>query len=93
MPRHLAIGDIYGCFNALRTLWDDVAPKQDDIVITLGDYVNRGPDSNSVLNWLIPKSSTHAIHCLRANHEIMMLAERDSETKHAKWLRRFPIPV
>jgi serine/threonine protein phosphatase 1 len=42
--RHLAIGDIHGCFKALTTLAAFVPFQPADVVITLGDYVNRGPD-------------------------------------------------
>lgn len=43
MARHLAIGDIHGCINALTTLVDFVAFRHDDIIVTSGDYVDRGP--------------------------------------------------
>ena len=51
--RYLAVGDIHGCFKALTTLAAFVPFQRDDLLITLGDYVNRGPDSCSVLDWLI----------------------------------------
>lgn len=44
MPRVLAIGDIHGCYRSLRTLCELVAVREDDVVVTLGDYVDRGPD-------------------------------------------------
>jgi serine/threonine protein phosphatase 1 len=48
----LAVGDIHGCFSALTALAAFVPFRQEDIIITLGDYVNRGPDSYAVLDWL-----------------------------------------
>ena len=42
--RTLVIGDIHGCSKALRTLLDAVKPGPEDVLITLGDYVDRGPD-------------------------------------------------
>ena len=53
MTRHLAIGDIHGCISALTALLDFVAPGPDDTIVTLGDYVDRGPDSAAVLEFLI----------------------------------------
>ena len=53
MARHLAIGDIHGCISALTTLVDFVALRDDDIIVTLGDYIDRGPDSRAVLDFLI----------------------------------------
>ena len=59
MARHLAIGDIHGCISALTTLVDFVALRDDDIIVTLGDYIDRGPDSRAVLNFLIALGKTH----------------------------------
>ncbi len=41
--RVLAIGDIHGCLDPLDDLLKWITPAQDDLVITLGDYVDRGP--------------------------------------------------
>jgi serine/threonine protein phosphatase 1 len=43
--RVLAIGDIHGCIVSLDALLEAVAPKPDDWIVTLGDYVDRGPRS------------------------------------------------
>ncbi len=39
----LAIGDIHGCLGPLNDLLAWVKPEPDDVLITLGDYVDRGP--------------------------------------------------
>lgn len=77
MNRHLAIGDIHGCIKALTTLLDFVRLRKDDTIITLGDYVDRGPDSRAVLDLVIELDSSHHLVPLRGNHEIMMLDARD----------------
>lgn len=79
MTRHLAIGDIHGCFKALTTLIDFVGIRRDDTMITLGDYINRGPDSSAVLDWLIHYHSIGQLVPLRGNHDIMMLSARDDD--------------
>lgn len=71
--RTLAIGDIHGCLNALEFLLDFVAVKPDDLIITLGDYVDRGPDSKGVIDKLIQLHVREQLIPLRGNHEIMML--------------------
>jgi len=78
--RRLAIGDIHGCLTALDTLLDLVAPQPDDQIITLGDYVDRGPDSCGVLERLIALHAdrrdagpTGRFVALRGNHDVMML--------------------
>lgn len=53
MPgRTIAIGDIHGCSMALDALIGAIQPQPDDTIVTLGDYVNRGPDSRGVLDQL-----------------------------------------
>lgn len=86
MTRHLAIGDIHGCISALTALLDFVAPGPDDTIVTLGDYVDRGPDSAAVLEFLIELGETHNLVSLRGNHEIMMLEARDKKSWLQPWL-------
>jgi len=51
MPgRTIAIGDIHGCSAALSALVTAIAPKAEDTLVPLGDYVDRGPDSRGVLD-------------------------------------------
>ena len=72
MTRHLVVGDIHGCFDSLKALVDFVEVREDDVIITLGDYVDRGPKSKEVIDWLIETSQTHNLIPLRGNHDIMM---------------------
>jgi serine/threonine protein phosphatase 1 len=74
--RILAIGDIHGCLTALDTLLDWVAPAADDLLITLGDYVDRGPDSRGVLDRLIELYDAGRLIPLRGNHDVMMVNAR-----------------
>lgn len=75
--RVLAIGDIHGCLHHLNDLLDWVKPTADDLVVALGDYVDRGPDTRGVLDRLIElKQSGMSLVCLRGNHEVMMLAAK-----------------
>jgi serine/threonine protein phosphatase 1 len=84
--RYFAIGDIHGCFSALTTLVDYVGIHADDTVITMGDYVDRGPDTRAVLDWLIEFSKTHRLIPLRGNHEIMMLRASEDPQALQNWL-------
>lgn len=50
MPeRIIAIGDVHGCAVELDQLLTYLAPGPDDLVLMLGDLVNRGPDSHRVI--------------------------------------------
>jgi serine/threonine protein phosphatase 1 len=83
--RILAIGDIHGCSVALRTLLDAVAPTPEDLLITLGDYVDRGPDSPGVLDLLLELHATGRLIALRGNHEQMMTDARDDLSNRREW--------
>ena len=72
MSRTIAIGDIHGCAIALQRLLDEIEPKSDDIVIGMGDYVDRGMDSAGVLEILVNLVSTCRFIPLIGNHELMM---------------------
>lgn len=85
MKRHLAIGDIHGCYDALRTLCDFVELCPEDTIVTLGDYADRGPNTKAVLEWLIHLDSTYDLKPLRGNHEIMMLQARNDVSKCRNW--------
>jgi serine/threonine protein phosphatase 1 len=84
--RTLAIGDIHGCLTHLDALLESIAPTNDDRLIFLGDYVDRGPDSAGVLKCIIRLSQTYRVTTLMGNHEQMMLAARDSHDKFSDWL-------
>lgn len=69
-----AIGDIHGCFDqlvSLLSLIDQHAAGQPHKIITLGDYVDRGPRSKDVLDLLMQRTD---IVKLMGNHEQMMLS-------------------
>jgi len=85
--RVLAIGDIHGCLGPLDDLLAWVKPTADDVLITLGDYVDRGPDTRGVLNRLIELKKSRQMICLRGNHEIMMVdAWRGGRSEKKMWL-------
>ena len=86
MTRHLAIGDIHGCIDALTSLINYVALRPDDTIVTLGDYVDRGPNSAAVLDFIIDLGESHNLVPLRGNHEIMMLDSRDSKSWYQAWM-------
>lgn len=72
--RLLAIGDIHGCLAQLDTLIVKVDPGIDDQVIFLGDYIDRGPESHGVIDYLVrfARSFPDTIF-LRGNHDQMFI--------------------
>ncbi len=81
-----AIGDIHGCYDALTALFNEIPKSEEDIYIFLGDYVDRGPDTKSVIDWLINFSKKSNSIFLRGNHEIFMLIARYNEDRLNEWL-------
>jgi len=67
-----AVGDIQGCFGALKSLLRKVHfdPKF-DVLWCVGDLVNRGPKSLETLRFL--KSLGDACICILGNHDLNLL--------------------
>ncbi len=72
-PRLIAIGDIHGYSAALHAVLDAIAPQPCDTLVTLGDYVDRGPDSRGVLDTLIDLQNRCRLVPLLGNHDQLFL--------------------
>ncbi len=68
-----AIGDIHGCLRELENLIELIDPTENDKLIFIGDYIDRGPDSKGVVDYLIELSKKTNCIFLRGNHEAMLL--------------------
>jgi serine/threonine protein phosphatase 1 len=84
--RLLAIGDIHGCARPLEALLEALQPTRADIIVGLGDFVNRGPASNQVLSALIELQQQSRFIGILGNHEEEMLAARHDRRALARWL-------
>jgi serine/threonine protein phosphatase 1 len=75
-----AIGDIHGHSQKLRDLLAQLAADgmtNEDFLVFVGDYVDRGPDTKGVIQTLIElKKNRPNTVFLRGNHEQMMLDAR-----------------
>lgn len=70
--RTFAIGDIHGEFGHLSAVLARLpALDSADTLVFLGDYVDRGPDSHEVIEFLrgLPAHTPARVVCLRGNHE------------------------
>lgn len=85
--RLIAIGDIHGCRVALDRLLEAIAPDHDDVVVALGDFVDRGPDARGVVDRLIELKAQTGLVCLLGNHEEMMLSVIRNGAPHHEWIR------
>ncbi len=74
-----AIGDLHGEAALLRQLLADIAPRPQDTLIFLGDYLDRGPDAQGVCETLLELDLTHHCIFLRGNHDEEWLDAWDGE--------------
>ena len=79
--RLIAIGDIHGCSIAFRRLVDAVQPGSGDTIVTLGDYINRGPDGRGVIDQLIALRDRCTLIPLLGNHDQLLLQNRSTRTE------------
>jgi serine/threonine protein phosphatase 1 len=65
------IPDIHGCAKTLKILLENMLKvNKDDELFFLGDYIDRGPNSKEVIDYLMRlQESGQKMHCLRGNHE------------------------
>ena len=47
------IGDIQGCYKEFKALLKLIDPKKENKVFCVGDLVNRGPDSEKVVDFIL----------------------------------------
>ncbi len=83
--RLVAIGDIHGHALALHGLLDLITPEPNDVIVTLGDYVNRGPDSKGVIERLLRLQQECTLIPVLGNHDEMMLDSRADEHAEERW--------
>ncbi len=83
--RLIAIGDIHGHAAALESLLEAIVPRPEDTIVTLGDYINRGPDSRNVLDLLIDLSHRCQLIPILGNHEEMLLDSRHDPHAELRW--------
>ena len=75
-PRCFVVGDIHGCYLKLKKLLArlDWTPGGDDLLIFLGDYIDRGPQSYEVVDTLADLADRAPnVVTLMGNHEDVFL--------------------
>lgn len=88
-----AIGDVHGRLDLLKPLVEAImgdaaaAPVERKVVIFLGDYVDRGPESRGVIRYLVdlPRDRGIEWRFLKGNHEEAMLDFLADPAAGARW--------
>lgn len=84
--RTIAIGDIHGCHAALQRVLERIEPTPEDMVITMGDVVDRGSETPAVIRTLIELAQRTRMISIRGNHEVMMLAAVEDPSELHFWI-------
>lgn len=74
MGKIFAIGDIHGCFDKLEALMGilDINFGKDTLLF-VGDYIDRGPRSKEVVDYMIDLGRQHdRVVFLKGNHEFLL---------------------
>jgi serine/threonine protein phosphatase 1 len=89
--RVYAIGDIHGRLDLLDRMIGEISrdlranPARDCLTVTIGDYVDRGPDSRGVLDRLARNPFPTAFMPLKGNHEALFETFLRDPSTAADW--------
>jgi serine/threonine protein phosphatase 1 len=85
--RRFVIGDIHGCINTLKKMLEDTLHiSKSDEVFLLGDYIDRGPDSKAVIDYImLMQEMGYSLHCLMGNHEKLLIDALGSPFNENIW--------
>lgn len=87
MNRTIAIGDIHGCARTFWRLINRLDLEKTDLLVLLGDYIDRGPDSKGVINFILAlKEHGYRVICLRGNHEELMFQSEQGFYPFNHWV-------
>jgi serine/threonine protein phosphatase 1 len=102
LNRRIVIGDIHGCHKTLKKLIESqVKPEKDDQIYFVGDYIDRGPRSREVLDYIMEmKHKGFNLFPVKGNHEELFVKAISSEKYLQAWiqngaeetLRSFDVP-
>lgn len=67
--RIIAISDIHGHLDIFKALLDSVNLGDDDYLVIIGDFINKGPQSLSTLRYMMALSKRPRTIILKGNHE------------------------
>jgi serine/threonine protein phosphatase 1 len=87
--KHLwVIPDIHGNSRTLQALIEEqIKPSRSDRIFFLGDYIDRGPDTRGVIDYIMHLlEDEYDVRTLRGNHEDYLLRTYDNENVQKNFL-------
>ncbi len=88
MAKKWVIPDIHGCARTLKFLIEQqIKPELGDELFFLGDYIDRGPDSKGVIDYVMGlEQAGHNLTLLMGNHEDYCIRAFDEDKKNKGFL-------
>jgi serine/threonine protein phosphatase 1 len=84
------IPDLHGRCDLLDEALAEISARsrgQAGVIVTIGDYVDKGPDSKGVIDRLLPGAiGDFSLVALKGNHDAMMVEALRDRSKMAAWL-------
>jgi bis(5'-nucleosyl)-tetraphosphatase (symmetrical) len=91
MKNIVVYGDIHGCLDEFKKLRKKVDLKPDDLEISVGDFLNKGPYSIETFHYIL----NHNIKAILGNNEVKTIKQykryKKEGKKYLKSLRQFEI--
>jgi serine/threonine protein phosphatase 1 len=69
----ICIGDVHGELHRLKNLFEKLSFTKNDTIIFLGDYIDRGPDSKGVIDFVLSLKDKCNLVTLKGNHEMFAI--------------------
>ena len=69
--RVLVVSDIHGSLPLFQGLLDKAGYGPDDILVLLGDLVEKGQDSLAVLRYVMDLSTRRTVYCVTGNCDVL----------------------
>jgi len=83
------IPDIHGRYDLLNDALASIAARSAGeacVIVTIGDYVDKGPDSKAVIERLLEVAPGWSLVALKGNHDAMMVEALRDPAKMASWI-------
>lgn len=91
--RVLAVSDVHGNLPWLKGLLEKAAFTRDDILVLVGDLIEKGRDSLATLRYVMDLSRTHTVHALCGNCDNLAVDFVDGNMELGRDFFRFYLDV
>lgn len=89
--KQFVISDIHGCVKTFRALVEKIGLRKEDELYLLGDYIDRGPDSKGVVDFILKlQEEGYNVIALRGNHEEEFQFCLKDDRLRARHLKYYP---